>query len=317
MAGLTGWTKIWWTRAAGVAKGVAPARFRCGLAAVLVLALCLQGCGRARTSAEGDANAALTNPPPLELVDVPEGEFLMGCTEQPLGYLQTNAMPTRTVRLSAFAIGRYPVSVHQYCEFLNDAGYADAYVHKTFRKDAAQGLRGPWWPRPGRASQPARVTHTGAQAFCAWASKAKFEGKVCRLPTEAEWEYVARGKEGRKYPWGNATNKVHTVFDPIGARPELATPEGVQDLNGPVSQWCLDFDQDTYERLGTNNPVNMAESKRHIVRGGPLTRMGFINEHMVPPPAWRRFAKTDRDTSALPSGFRVVVTDRSHPLAPK
>ncbi len=241
----------------------------------------------------------------------------MGCPENPPTYPQPAAKPVRTVRLSAFAIGRYPVSVHQYCEFLNEARFSEGYVHPWFKRDVTKGLRGPWQPRSGRANQPARVTRTGAQAFCTWAAKAKFEGKVCRLPTEAEWEYVARGKEGRNYPWGEVTNQVQTLSDPIGARPELATPEGVQDLNGPVSQWCLDSESKSYEGLGNDNPVNMVGGQRGIVRGGPLMRMGFINEHMVPPPAWRRFMAADQETDTLPSGFRVVVTDKAHPLAPK
>jgi formylglycine-generating enzyme required for sulfatase activity len=131
------------------------------------------------------------------------------------------------------------------------------------------------------------VTSVEAEKFCDWLSQK--DGRKYRLPTEAEWEYAARGTDGRKYPWGNTDGRgkfanfadASTVFpwrdpqindgypetSPVGAFSQGASFFALEDMAGNVWEWCLDFYQ-PLAGVPKQNPRGPASGPKRIYRGG-------------------------------------------------
>jgi formylglycine-generating enzyme required for sulfatase activity len=193
-------------------------------------------------------------------ITIPAGPFLMGAQKHGPAKpnydaeARANEGPVREVRLEAFQIGRYPVTVEEYRRFVED----DGYQNQQFWTNGGFGERtqpDQWEEQILHPNRPiVNVNWYEAAAYCAWAGG--------RLPTEAEWGRAARGTEGRKYPWGNEppdpsrANYDETKAEaptPVGLFPRGATPEGIQDLAGNVWEWVADW----YET-----------EKRRSVRGG-------------------------------------------------
>jgi formylglycine-generating enzyme required for sulfatase activity len=123
-------------------------------------------------------------------------------------------------------------------------------------------------PEPGFEDHPANeVTWSGARDFCAW--------RGARLPTEAEWEAAARGREGRTYPWGEEPptperavyGRASNETDPVGAHPAGATPDGVHDLAGNVAEWTSSLDR-PYPYDPTDGREDPDDPGERVTRGG-------------------------------------------------
>jgi serine/threonine-protein kinase len=187
------------------------------------------------------------------------------------GTRYSDEQPVHWVRVSSFWLGETPVTNRQYAAYL----------------ERAQAKEPQYW-RDRRFSAPEQpvvgVSWEEASAFCAWLSAA---GEVrFDLPTEAQWEFAARGTDGREYPWGNQQpDATRACFGldlekgqpaPVGSFPEGKGPFGTLDQAGGVWEWCLDgWDAEAYRKRAAQGgePVDplvvpTAEEKARVVRGG-------------------------------------------------
>jgi formylglycine-generating enzyme required for sulfatase activity len=248
----------------------------------------------------------------LEFVFVQGGEFLMGCPPKPPKPWQSSdtATPEHKTFISPFLLGKYPVTVAQFCEYLNKSRHAPPTGNWAVFFKHVELRNGAYSPAASKDSHPIVVSFKEAEGYCAWLSE--FAGRKCRLPTEAEWEYAAKGgMKNRTYPWGEQVKETrpNPLNQPIGAHPELATPDAIFDLNGPVYQWCKDiYDESFYSASPDNDPVCMRGSARRVIRGGPMLRVfgkSLFDERLYLAPTWKRFQSDERGAANI--GFRVVV----------
>lgn len=207
------------------------------------------------TALAGDAK------PPEGMVLVAAGEFVMGSDEG-----SADEAPAHKVRVSAFYIDKYEVTNEQFAAFVRDSGayeeiegpwfryYAqgcrDVIAHygerqSSRRRAAEAALR--VIPKGDHSKFPVRgVTWRDAAAYAKWAGK--------RLPTEAEWEKAARGKNGLLYPWGEPWKPelCRAGLGPeagpvaVGSFPDGASAYGCNDMAGNVWEWVADWYGENY-----------------------------------------------------------------------
>ncbi len=176
-----------------------------------------------------------------------------------------DARPVHDVRLSEFRISRHPVTNAQYAAFIGETG----------------GTAPQHWPDgempADKSDHPVTfVSWSDAEAFCSWLTGRVGAGEGgAHLPTEAQWEFAARGVEGREYPWGggqptpeHANYQESAIEDTtqVGLHSSGATPEGVHDLAGNVRQWCLDW-YGPYEDATQEDPAGPEEGQERALRG--------------------------------------------------
>jgi serine/threonine-protein kinase len=220
------------------------------------------------TGAEADERAQFINFQNSlggQMLFIPSAEFTMGndAPDAP-----PNEKPLTRITLSRYYLSRYPVTNAEYEEF-----------DPTHARKRASGT--------GDRHPVVYVSSLEAIKFCQWLSGR--EHKKYRLPTEAEWEYAARGSDGRKYPWGNHEGRgdlanfadKNTVFawsdreiddgfpesSPVGSFPNGASPFGLGDMAGNVWEWCHDF-YEQYRGIPKINPRGPTAGAKRAYRGG-------------------------------------------------
>ncbi len=282
------------------------------------------GLGSAEATARAGGIVAL-RPRPRGRVRVPAGTFVMGSSREQIGAamdlcrrLEVLSAECKDPEVGAMLLAElnpHPVTLSAFDMDVTEVTVAD------YARCVSAGACDP----PDMSDEDARfarpdfpVTHVrwaDANAYCTWAGG--------RLPTEAEWEYSARGVEGREFPWGNLYNP-HLAnhgaltsdptdatdgfvgLAPVGSFPDGATPLGLLDMAGNAAEWVADvLELDRagrpkgYPDVAETNPRPVTTGGYHIARGGSYRD----------PAMWLRSAHRDWSPLSRPAkvGFRCAA----------
>jgi sulfatase modifying factor 1 len=299
---------------------------RASIPAVAVACCLAAACGSpdGRPAAGGSPAGRADDRAPEGMVRVPGGTFRMGTTGGP-----GHETPVHEVELAAFFVDRTEVTVGAFASFIAATGHRteaerfgwsgvfDPAQHKWTAVDGAT------WRHPDGPDRPAaaddepvtQVSWNDAQAFAEWAGK--------RLPTEAEWEYAARGAvDQAPYTWGHelrpgghpAANWWQGPFpdrdtgeDGFAGRAPVGrfAPNGfgLVDVTGNVWEWCADwFDAGYYARSPRVAPAGPAAGTERVLRGGSwLCSENYCSNYR---PGARSQAAPDSGLNN--TGFRLV-----------
>jgi formylglycine-generating enzyme required for sulfatase activity/class 3 adenylate cyclase len=247
----------------------------------------------APTTKPVDATPRLKSSALVETVLIPGGVFMMGNDAG-----RGDEKPRHQVRVDAFRMSRSEVTNREYFAFLEDTGHARP--------------RDPAFAKNYLMAHPnlpvVNVDYDDAIAFCKWASKKL--GVTVRLPTEAEWEYAARGHNPDSvFPWGTADAKSRARYRDNTPRDVPTVPRdafppndfGLYNMNGNVWEWVSDFySKDYYNVSPVKNPGGPAAGTKRVVRGGSWAD----DETQLANP---RRASRDPKEHSDQIGFRIVI----------
>ncbi len=216
---------------------------------------------------------------------IPGGSFVMGDDEN---------SPRREVFLPDFYMDKFEVTVGRYAKFLKamgNVGTPEEWETVNLPADSELPVVGIDW--------------TDASSYCRWSGR--------RLPTEAEWERAARGNDERKYPWGNdaptaeraqygkpqTTSVYKGGVARVGSHPGDASPFGVLDLAGNVTEWVADWFSESFAANDVRNPKGPESGTSRVLRGASWHEPA---ERLVLTKRWQASPAT-RDTGI---GFRCA-----------
>ena len=191
-----------------------------------------------------------------EMVLIPAGSFEMG---DHFSEGEENELPVHRVNLDGFYIDTHEVTVDQFKQFVNQSGY---------------DYQGDWGQvalySPGHDYPINYVNWNDATAYAEWSGK--------RLPTEAEWEYAARGSlERKRYPWGDEIDNAKAHYDNWndgnGTTKLVGSFEangyGLYDMAGNAWEWCQDwYGENYYSSSPASDPTGPETGSMRVLRGG-------------------------------------------------
>jgi formylglycine-generating enzyme required for sulfatase activity len=250
------------------------------------------------------------------LTSVDGGTFMMGNNAG-----TNDEKPEHKVTLNSFFLGKYEVTNAEFKKFVDATGYkTDAEQPDSVNKKHGlppRGINNGTWkmymnnvPVPAADSNKpvANISWHDAVAYCNWLSQAT--GKKFRLPTEAEWEYAAKGgakSKGYKYVGGNNLNEVAWYVENSDKRShtigkKMPNELDIYDMAGNIREWCSDWYSDTYYKTSPeDNPAGPDRGSNRVVRGGSWgseegrMRISYRNNEFP-------------YNSALGFGFRVAIS---------
>jgi formylglycine-generating enzyme required for sulfatase activity/class 3 adenylate cyclase len=220
-----------------------------------------------------------------EMIPLRGGSFAMGSNED------ASEKPVHQVTIKPFAISKYPITVREW----NECAAAKACRFTATGKDDAPITNVSW---------------SDAKQYVAWLAGAT--RKPYRLPSEAEWEYAARGDTQTKYWWGDQLQpgmaNCKNCTDAAGAEQPVKVgsfkpnPFGLYDMGGGVDQWVEDCWHKTYQGAPSDgSPWSAADCNSHVVRSG-----SWKNDARYVRPANRD--SYDTDVRYPTHGFRVALS---------
>lgn len=201
----------------------------------------------------------------MKMIWVEGGDFLMGCTSEQGGDCDSDEQNVRRVTVDGFYIGMLEVTQSQWEKVVGTSIYQQ-WTKADYSGSPTRGV-GPDYPMYC-------VSWDEAMEFCRLLSNKT--GRTYTLPTEAQWEYAARGgnkNEGAKYAGSNMIDAVAWYYDHSGSSTHIvgskrANALGIYDMTGNVREWCKDWYADSYVSYDTNNPVGPSSGSNRVLRGG-------------------------------------------------
>ena len=199
---------------------------------------------------------------------IPSGDFEMGSTAG-----QRDERPVHRVHVDSFYISETEVTIWEYLQCVKDgACRMPFWWNRHYFTKKADDISGEVWLRLPVTG----VSWDDARSYCKW------KGPGYRLPTEAEWEYAARGKTDSEYFWGDKADSsgLYTSTGNMVSPVKSASPNrfGLYDMLGNVWEWCQDrYDAHYYEKSPAENPTGPLDTKKYPYR---VIRGGSWNEYM-------------------------------------
>jgi|GEM_PF-2018880 len=247
-----------------------------------------------------------------DMIEVKTGSFTMGNS------LYARESVIRTVNISPFFMSKNVITNAQFAQFLNEYDSQTVkdgeFTGKSLFTSDTWGIvasNGVWVAATGYGSFPAiKVSWYGASEFCKW-----YGG---RLPTEAEWEYAAKGGPsslGYTFSGSNTASTVAWFYDNSGntnkaVGSKTANSLGIFDMSGNVYQWCSDWfgRYDEFGKSGDLDPKGPQDGTSKVIRGG-YRSIGSADLHLTN----RESISPDESYNFV--GFRLVKNNLSTGLS--
>lgn len=223
---------------------------------------------RTENLASGQAPTAFNPKDDAVYVYIPAGDFLLG---SPTGEGDSDEHPQSTVYLDAFWIMQTEVTNAQYRRCI-EAGRCTLPHNNQWQDD-------------NKLQHPVSdIDWNQANAYALWSGG--------RLPTEVEWEKACRGENGRRFPWGDTDPNLNLAHyaeslsailvspligeaKPVGQYPRGASPYGILDMAGNISEWTNDFYSESfYSSISAQNPSGPPTGQYRVARGASYNYPG-------------------------------------------